>query len=320
MTLSRALRLATACCFVLTVSAFAAPQGTSSNGKELIKDKSDIAGPQKFLPPTKEEADAMMKLARDKAKEVSEKMGIKFRTIETAHFIMFTDWDPREENFLKTNVELAYNAVSKQFDIPSKDNVFVGKLPVFMFATHADFMKYAQQFDEFDVPETVAGYYQGNSLGHGHMVMWKPDVSKSGGNVHLAEVRWAYVLTHEFTHAFIARYRTNGFIPRWLNEGLAEVIASGQFPRPEVYPDVRSRKDRIAVQKLLEQTELLKAPDYPVARTLVETMIAGDRKAFISAFNDVKDGMSFEDALKKNYKTDKEGLEAAWRKYIQNAK
>lgn len=308
-------------CGLVTVGASAAPGNSSSTGggNELIKNKED-AKPSKFLPPTKEESEAMMKIAKDKMEEVSDKMHIKFRTLETPHFLVFSDWDPREDQFLKTNVEAAYSAVSKQFDIPVKDNVFVGKLPVFMFKEHEDFMKFARDFDNFDaITSTIAGYYQGNSLGHGHMAMWKPDIKKAGGNVHEAEKEWAYVLTHEFTHAFIARYRTNAFIPRWLNEGLAEVIASGQFPRNYVYGYVKGRKD-INVPKLLAQTELLKGEDYPVVRTLVETLVAGDRKGFINFFNDIKDGMPFEEALKKEYKTDKDGFEKAWRKYLQTTK
>ena len=66
----------------------------------------------------------------------------------------------------------------------------------------------------FDVPDNVAGYYTQSDAGFGHMVMWKPDVAKAKGNVHLAELEWAYTLTHEFTHAFVARYRSNGLVPR----------------------------------------------------------------------------------------------------------
>ncbi len=317
----RALGAAAICLSLgsLAWTAHAAPQQADS-AKELIRNKGDELKPVKFLPPTPEEAAEMMKLAREQAELASDKLKWNFKAIETPHFVIFTDWDLREHNFLKENVELAYGAVSKQFDIPIKDNVFVGKLPVFMFASHNDFMKYARDLDEFDVPDNVAGYYRGNNLGHGHMAMWKPDVKKAGGDVRLAEKQWAYVLVHEFTHAFIARYRTNGFIPRWLNEGLAEVIASSQFPRPGTYQWVRQHERDAGVQKLLEQKELLKADDYPIAQTIVETMVAGDRKAFIQYFNDIKDGMKSDDALKKEYKTDKEGLERAWKKYIKSVK
>ena len=42
------------------------------------------AKPEKFLPPTREESEAMMQLARERAAEVADKMRIRFRTLETA--------------------------------------------------------------------------------------------------------------------------------------------------------------------------------------------------------------------------------------------
>lgn len=295
--------------------------GTKKPG-ELMKDAptGDAAGPTKFLPATQEEGDAMIAKAKAQAADVGDGLKIKFQTLETAHFIVFTDWDVREQGFLKTNVEGAYDLVSKQFDIPKKENIFVGKLPVFMFNKVADFRRYATQFDKFAIPDNIAGYYMGNNLGQGHLAMWKPDVSKTGGNVDMARERWGYVLVHEFTHAFVARYRTNAFIPRWLNEGLAEVIASQKFPRPSVYADVKSRQKEIDVTRLLRQKDLLKAEDYPVARTVVETLIVGDRKAFLTFFNDVKDGVTVSDALKARFNTDEDGLGQAWRKYVGGTK
>ena len=182
------------------------------------------------------------------------------------------------------------------------------------------FHEVRQELDKFDVPENVAGYYQGNSLGFGHMAMWKPDVAAAKGDVRLAEKRWAYVLTHEFTHAFVARYRTNAFIPRWLNEGVAEVVASRQFPRPDIYPFVRDRASkRKSIQNIfVDQGARWSAEDYPVVQTIVETMIAGNPKAFLPYFNDIKDGMNPTKRWRR-IPDNPEGLEAAWRKYIVNA-
>ena len=77
----------------------------------------------------------------------------------------------------------------------------------------------------------------------GHMAMWKPEVKS---DIHSAEVQWAYVLVHEFTHAFVARYRTNARIPRWLNEGIAEVIASIQYKTASVLPYAFARSEKLA--------------------------------------------------------------------------
>ena len=49
-------------------------------------------------------------------------------------------------------------------------------------------------------------------------------------------------------------------------------------------------------------------------------MIVENPRTFLSYFNDIKDGMKPEDALKKNYKTDLSGLETAWRRHIKDAR
>ena len=305
-----------------SLPAIAAPQDPPTKPPgEMLRDANNPDKPQKFLSATKEQSDAAIAEARKKAAEIEAAMKVKFGTIESPHFLVFTDWDKREYDFLKTNVEAAYEAVSRKFEIPVRDNVFVGKLPIYMFARHNDFKKFAKDLDSFDVPDNVAGYYKGNTLGFGHMAMWKPDVAAANGNVRQAEKQWAYILTHEFTHAFVARYRTNAFIPRWLNEGLAEVVASRQFPTPGVYPMVRdTAKARSSIQDVFVDKGSLAPADYHVAQTLVETMIVGKPEAFLPYFNDIKDGMKPEDALRKNYKTDLPGLEKEWRKYIIKAK
>ena len=93
------------------------------------------------------------------AKDVGDEMKLHFNELQTTHFIVFTDWDPQEYNFLKVNVEAAYSAVSGQFNIPVKENIFVGKLPVFMFAKQTDFQKFATDYDSTAAADTLQGYY-----------------------------------------------------------------------------------------------------------------------------------------------------------------
>ena len=313
--------IAPACIFLTNTLAEPTKTSPAKSTEELLRPSSEKDKPLKFQPATKEQADAAIGAAKKRATEIETAMDVKFGTIETPHFLIFTDWDKREYDFLKTNVEAAYEAVSRQFEIPVKDNVFIGKLPIYMFAKHDIFRKFAKELDNFNAPDGVAGYYQGNSLGVGHMAMWKPDIAAANGNIRAAERQWAYVLTHEFTHAFVARYRTNAFIPRWLNEGVAEVVAYQKFPRPYIYNLVRERaKQKNSIQDFFVDKGSLLAADYHVAQTVVETMIVENPRTFLSYFNDIKDGMKPEDALKKNYKTDLSGLETAWRRHIKDAR
>jgi hypothetical protein len=245
-------------------------------------------------------------------------MQLHFEAMETDHFLIFTDWDPREYHFLKENVEAAYAAVCHQFDASPNENVFIGKLPIYMFDRHADFERFSSDIDHLTLSKLVAGYYSGDSTGTGHMAMWKPDVAAAGGNIHRAERAWAYVLTHEFTHAFVARYRTNVFLPRWLSEGVAEVVANRQFPKPNIYDFVhRMAANGYKIERIFEHKDLASftANDYPIAQTIVEAMLHDNPRIFLNYFNDIKDGMDPGEALKKEYHTDNDGLQKAWKSY-----
>src|SRR5205807_414714 len=59
---------------------------------------------QKFTPATKEESDAAIAEAKKDATVVADKMRVHFQTLETRHFLIFTNWDEREYVFLKENV------------------------------------------------------------------------------------------------------------------------------------------------------------------------------------------------------------------------
>lgn len=259
--------------------------------------------------------------AQKRAADTGEEMGIKFTEMQTTHFIIFTDWDPREYNFLKNNVENAYTAVSRQFEMSPKDNIFVGKLPIYMFTKRADFYSFASKIDHFDPPKGLAGYCQSRTDGFSHMAMSKPESSLTDNNTKRAEFLWSYVLTHEFTHAFVARYRTNRNIPRWLNEGIAEVVANSAYPRSESRLIARAMADdRHQISSIFNDDQMPGFEMYPVMMTMTEALIKVDPKKFLGYFNALKDGAEPEKTMKETYGVDYAGLEAAWRKYIKTAK
>ena len=251
---------------LITLSMAAAPATLPA-----VPKRKPTSGPILYLKSTPEQdADAIAR-AQKVGTAVGQALKVNFTEIQTTHFIIFCDWDPREFNFLKTNIEKAYNAVSKQFNIPSKENVFVGKLPVFMFNKQADFARYAQTFDDLPAGGSLLGYYAGHGDGTGHMAMWKPKVQVQGAQGRTAEEQWAYVLTHEFTHAFVERYKTNRHIPRWLNEGVAEVIAQGEFPQPNRKVLAREMAlNNLPVDLIFDDEQMPGGQYYPVMQTMVE--------------------------------------------------
>ena len=272
-------------------------------------------GPPKYQKSTPEQDAAAIADFRKASVEIQDKLHLKLAEIQTDHFLIFTDWSPLEHGFLKENLEAAYAVVSRQFDIPVKENVFVGKLPVYMLATHEEFTSYAEHVDK--LPPSFAGadgYYAGDSRGFGHMLMFKPVAGNRG--LEAAKRRWAYTLTHEFTHAFVARYRNNRNIPTWLNEGVAEVVASSQFP--DAYAVVIARQTAASgksIAVIFKNDGPKPAELYPVMRTVAETLIRRDHKAFLALFDSIKQGTAAEAALQATYQWDYAKLEQAWRVY-----
>jgi len=292
------------------------PPSESGNSIAPAESKGDVLKYEKSTP--EQDAKAIAD-AQARATKTADLLHLKFTEIQTTHFIIFTDWDPREYGFLKTNVEGAYSAVARQFEMSPKDNIFVGKLPIYMLVRRNDFFNFASKIDKFEPSKDLAGYCMSRTDGFSHMAMSKPDPAWSDGSIPQAEKIWAYTLTHEFTHAFVARYRTNRFIPRWLNEGLAEVVANGQFPRAGAREFARMMA-KGSVKKIFDDSVMPSGTMYPVMMTMTEALIHENPKKFLKYFNEIKDGANPEECLKSNYHVDYDGLEDAWRKYIKTTK
>ncbi len=301
------------------ISPPAGAKGTT--GKATVeKPGAKVKDESKYQKATPEEHAKSISDAQKRAAETGDKLRVKFAEMQTDHFIIFTDWDPREYNFLKSNCENAYTAVSRMFEMSPKDNIFVGKLPIYMFTKRADFYEFAKKIDDFQPPPGLAGYCHSSTDGFSHMAMSKPDASLTDNNIREAERLWSYVLTHEFTHAFVARYRTNHLMPRWLNEGVAEVVAQSAFPRPDSRRYARMMADDGNITSIFDDRNMPGAEMYPVMMTMTEALIQVDPKKFLTYFNALKDGAEPEKTMKEMYGVDYAGLETAWRRYIKTAR
>lgn len=283
-------------------------------------DRKPASRPAAYASVSAEAAEAAFARARGLARLVETQFGLSLAEVETDHFLIFTDWAKGDHAFLRRNLEAANAAVSGQFGVSPRENVFVGKLPVYMFAKKDDFLRFAQQIDEAALPDSALGYFAFSSDGLGHMSMWQPDVAAERGDLKAAQVKWARTLTHEFTHAFLHRYRGDRLIPRWLNEGVAEVIANGQFPLPP-----NSTHRAVARQIANERRDLSflfddeNVPDgqyYPVMETMAQMLIGRDRRRFVAMVDAIKDGADPADALKSSYGLDYNRLVIEWRRYV----
>lgn len=302
-----------------------APPGETAPTEAAPADELDAGDPNddvpptqvtKFLPATAEQHAEAMAKARERVQLIGEKLGVKLTELETPHFLIFTNWPAAEHDFLKRHVETAYANVAKHFDLSPKETIFVGKLACYVYANRSQFERHAAEIDGKPASSRTAGYYLGSSsTGRGHILMGRGDL---GPKAPLdAKSRWARVLTHEFTHAFVARYRTNRRVPGWLNEGLAEVVAYGTWPSPN--PRERATKlakENADVGTVFRADQKPPFDYYPAMMMMVTHLTRTNPKAFRTLFDAIKDGADPESALKQHYGLDYAGLDAAWRKNL----
>jgi hypothetical protein len=287
----------------------------AGEGRELL---ADSQGRSSLVEPvTPEQAARAVAAADEAAGRELRKLGMKPRRLETDHFIIYTDWDLADDELLSSALEDAYRLVAGEFGIPLFEDVFVGKLPVYMFNEHELFMRYAREIDGHrQFSNTVAGYYTGRSDGMGKMVMSKPRQLELYGPQVATQI-WRRNLTHEFSHAFFARYRSNAFVPRWLNEGLAEVIAERVHPRPGAINTARrAASSSQSISRIFDDRVTAGPEMYPVMMTLVKALHDEDPQRFVQFIDRIKAGENAENVLRDLYDVDYRGLEAAWRRLM----
>jgi hypothetical protein len=134
------------------------------------------------------------------------------------------------------------------------------------------------------------------------------------GMVHIAfyrqpqELEFAHVLVHESVHGFVHRYRSPARVPSWVNEGLAEWIATQLLldKRPN-----RPKEVRYLAQQLLIQYQGLgaffdaphiEAWHYPVSEMMTTMLVERGKGGYVKFVNAIKDGEPWEDALKSKLK------------------
>ena len=252
----------------------------------------------------------LVEQVRQLGQKVADKMDVKLRTVETDHFCLFTDWPAADDRGLSEMFESIYSRLASQFDIPSTENIYVGKLPVFCWQDKDEFTKCATDINHFTVAPQVLAYVRSSGTGAQMMNLYRYS------NRLLLEK----VCTHECVHSFVNRYRSNVPLEAWMNEGLAEVMAGTLVPRSRVIERARTyvaTGPRTDADKLLEGGyEMLAANLYPAATTMVDYLLRKDAAKFLGMIDKIKAGESTEDALKASYGLTYETLTTGWRRWV----
>lgn len=269
----------------------------------------------RFKPATPELVKQSTERAGKIADEASTELKVKLNRFESAHFLVFTDWDRREEEFLKSSLEAAHTSVAKVFDVPVTDDVFVGKLPVYVFNDMVSFQTFAREYGYEAAPDSMIGYFVGSADGTGHIGLRKP---VKDARVRDPQRAFARVLLQQVTRAFVARYRTNETLPRWLDEGIGLVVADEKFPDPQSRTIARTAADLPLPFELVFADEMPGFPDaYPVMQSMVALLISTDRAKFLAMIDDLKQGKQQRDALMEHFGWTTDDLVREWKKFAK---
>jgi hypothetical protein len=257
----------------------------------------------KFRTPTPRQVEAAMAKAQEYADKVKT-FAPGLRTVETPHFRIYSTFPTSDDKPLTETVEGMYVALCGQFDIPAKDNIWVGKCTLFLLAKDEDYVKFTKEVDKANLV-SAGGYCSHYSMGMVYVIM-RPCSTRT---------RFYEVLVHEHTHGFLARYLSDKEIPSWLNEGLADLMAAklvpGCYAQKLVVNSTKTViKEKKDISYIFEKVK--ESFDYGVAQSLVQFLIARDRAGFIKLITEIKQGVEEEQALKDVYKLSHTELLKAW--------
>jgi len=262
--------------------------------------------PSKWGKQSPEEMAAAIGELKKFAEETKQRINPKLTLYETQYFLFYSDLAPADAQNWAGLLDRMYGRLALLFGVPKGENLWRGKALVFVFASDQDYFAFQLKMHDKTVATGTAGMCHTYGNGDVHIAFYRQP----------NELDFAHVLVHESVHGFLHRYRSPIDIPSWINEGLAEVVASELVPRPGLTQDgtaqarqnLQTRRD---LDKMFESEHIV-AWQYPVSRTLTEFMITQSRKGYVDFINGIKDGMTWQDALTQKYGVSLEQLVHAY--------
>ncbi|MBU0717913.1 MAG: hypothetical protein KJ749_06660, partial [Planctomycetes bacterium] len=251
---------------------------------------------------------------------VREALGRDVTLVETDHFLIWTDWHPRNRPRLAQWGEAMYTALSRQFELDPSEQVFLAKCPIFCFRNKARFLKFARKFDGQDVKSSIGYTRSIERNGHVHVALYRRGSTEADFD------RFAGTLVHEGTHAFVHRLYSTRLIPNWINEGLADAVAEqvlgDSCPNAENAALLARQYVRYdwPIEGLLHSVGPIEIHQYALAHSVVAYLQSQGAKQFAEFIRSLKEGNSVSFALAAVY----DGmtlahLEARWRASVRAA-
>lgn len=224
-------------------------------------------------------------------------MGMTMLLYEQDYALVYSDLPKEEIHSLLLGLATTYETLLKSFRLPLDRNVFWGKLVVIACKEQDTFARISRQLFRSNVAPQMAGHHIPRGP-KSYLVLWNfPDHAK-----------FQATIPHEFTHAFMYRYRSPAQVPLWMDEGFADFVASLVLKDSPVDKERRSRGEWFIrhggpVENILEMqcmNEGWPGPFhscYGVSYLLVQEMFLEAPTKALACMTAIKDGKSWEQAL-----------------------
>ena len=237
------------------------------------------------------------------AEATQKRMGKQLALNETKYFLFYSDLPDQEAKNWSGLLDRMYDKLASTFAVAKNTNIWRGKGLVFVFRAQSDYFRFEAMMHKTDAQGTAG---MCNQFGDGmvHIAFYRQE----------KELEFAHVLVHESSHGFLHRYRSPVPVPSWINEGLAEWIATKLLEDkwPSHQKDVQYNAGYFIRQHKgigdMWSADHIQGWHYPIAEMLTTFMIERNTRGYVGFINGIKDGVNWEESLKKNMHYTKEGL------------
>lgn len=249
-------------------------------------------------------------------KRIEEAKGLfpDLQMVETEHFLVATNLTPAEVGAYVLALDRMYTWMQQAYGVDPEKSVWRGKASIFALRTFEQFVAFEQRFFRNNPQQGTAGLCHSN--GRRSILI----------SAH-AESSYDYfgsVLVHETSHGFIHCYKTPVRVPSWVNEGMAEVIASMMVPqskgiqrKEKSFVDAMRRSPRPALGEAFFATDRnIPFDRYGGATSMTRFLLETEQSNYIKFIKLLKTGMPWEEALGQSYGANKQQLVSAYGRRI----
>ncbi len=223
---------------------------------------------------------------------------------ETKYFLFLSDMPRQQMAPVLRQLDAMNEELGKAFGYEPGYNIWKGKAVIVAFANRTDFVEFEAEFmNKSEVGSSVQGLCHSDSTGRVVVGCYR------GNSTNYFNV----LLVHETAHGYVARFRTNARIPSWLNEGISDWIAGVAVPSSK---SIKTRQNNAAKRLRTIGTfggqfldaKAIEAWQYGAASSIVHLLVAKDPVRFKLFINGIKEGLKWQDSLRRAYNASPEGL------------